>query len=279
MQVAVGPQDQKARIERLADRAAVQIAAQRLHLRSGGGVGPEALRRACNGQGSQGRAPIGRIGGFEGFETELKPGEAAPVAAPLQLLRPHVGERLTRVRSQVTAFTVPRGQDQGVEHGLGPPRLAGFRQADRLVGIEGLDLVPQPHPLHDIVEHRHLSSAGSGFAQLRAEPGARQHLRQSRMAGHADGAVIALRPGPLTPPCQPTVEISGRAAGVPRRLGRRHGGRLGDQNRRQKADARSNQPAHRLFPRATHAIGTGPHLQGGDARALGKLGAQDLTNV
>ena len=148
---------------------------------------------------------------------KIQPGKPALHLSGLDLHRPHLGKSLPRIGTPRAAFGVARGQEQGVQNRFDAARFARFGHAVLLIGIKGIDFVPQVHPLGHVVEHRQFGRAALRARQAAAQAGAGQHMRQRGVARNAHGIMIALRLGPVPPPVEPCVEIARGARGIPRR--------------------------------------------------------------
>ena len=77
----------------------------------------------------------------------------APFCAPLsKLQRPEVGERLARVVAQRAGLGVAARENERIENCFSAARLAGLRQAGRLIRVEWIDLLPEPDALDDVLD-------------------------------------------------------------------------------------------------------------------------------
>ena len=95
----------------------------------------------------------------------MEPRPPAGALPACELERPEVGERLAGAVGELARLPVPVREDEGVEHGLGPSGFARLGQADGLVGVVGLDLVPERNALADALHERGLGRGWTALAQ------------------------------------------------------------------------------------------------------------------
>src|SRR5258708_30433843 len=153
---------------------------------------------------------------FPRFVVKIQPCPAARLLAGLELQRPHVVECELRVVAECAGACIARREHCSVENRFGAARLAGFRKAACLIGVEGLDVAPQAHALGHVFQHLALRRGRVMLAKRAAQRRPRKRVRQRGVTRHARGVVIARsgrsrQPPPLTP-----VEIGGGRFGVPR---------------------------------------------------------------
>ena len=147
---------------------------------------------------------------------KVQPGPGAFQVARLELERPHPGQRLAPLARQRPRAGVAGGEHQGVQDRFRASRFTTLRQTAGLIGIEGLDLVPQRHALDHAGDHRAFRRRHVVLAERAAKRGTREGIGHRGMARHACCLVIARGIRPVQPPLEPAIQIRSRRVRVPR---------------------------------------------------------------
>ncbi|PYP42090.1 MAG: hypothetical protein DMD43_04205 [Gemmatimonadetes bacterium] len=74
------------------------------------------------------------------------------------------------------------GKDQRIEDGFGSARLSGFLSAAVAIAVVWSSLFPKAYPLGDVVQESPFVRERSVISQRLTEGGAREGVRQHRMA-------------------------------------------------------------------------------------------------
>src|SRR5678809_672248 len=119
-----------------------------------------------NGDRRERRPEIRRAGGLPGFVLEVEPRPRAFEITASELQRPHVGEGLAQVVAHDGGCGVASRENERIQYRLGAARLARFRQADGLVGIERLDLSPQPNTRDHVLDDLPFTFAPVSYTHL-----------------------------------------------------------------------------------------------------------------